>query len=174
MNAIIFSNLFEPNDEFKQFYESIGYQTDKIASNFDLMFDPRVVDFCKNRLSKLWGEKVYKGKESSKFRCGFAGAGYIRDIDITRPWIIKYNHVDAPIIEYVSIDINTYGRLKLVQDDSLSRMDEYIEYLRELNKKNPERAKRRAIKSLRECGLLNEDGSFKDHIVNVYDDTDVR
>lgn len=116
MEAIIFSNWFEPDDEFEQFCKSLGYQTDRISTNFDLMFDPQIVKFCKSRRSKLWGEKVYRGKESYKFKCGFAGAGYFRDIDTTKPWVIKYNHVDAPIIEYVSVDVNEYGHLKLKSD----------------------------------------------------------
>lgn len=118
MKAIIFSDWFEPNDEFKDFLYSIGY-TDinyKSFKNFDMMFDQRVFDFCSKKLSKLWGEKVYIGKESYKFLCGFAGAGYLRDIDITKKWIIKYNHVDAPIIEYIDVNVNNYGYVSIVEN----------------------------------------------------------
>ena len=84
------------------------------SNNFDLMFDQRVVEFCKQRLSRLWNEQVYKGKESYKFRVGFAGAGYIREIDTTRKWRIKYNNVDAPIIDYVDVNVNDYGYISLI------------------------------------------------------------
>ncbi len=121
MKAIIFSDWFEPKDEFKEFLSSIGYNklNSKLNSkNFDIMFDQRVVDFCSQRLTNLWNEKVYKGRETYRFRCGFAGAGYVRDIDTTKKWIIKYNQVDAPIITYVDVKVNDYGYLSVVSEDS--------------------------------------------------------
>lgn len=75
------------------------------------MFDQRVVEFCKSKLCNLWNEQIYKGRKSDKFRIGFAGAGYIRDIDITKKWRLKYNQIDAPIIDYVEIFQNEYGYL---------------------------------------------------------------
>ena len=114
MKAVLFDYFFEAPDELKEFCESIGYNNPNYSSNYDLMFDSRVVEFCKQRLSRLWNERVYKGKESYKFRCGFAGAGYIRDIDITRKWRLKYNNVDAPIVDYVDICVNNYGHVSIV------------------------------------------------------------
>lgn len=113
MKAILFDYYFEAPDELNKFCKSIGYEKPNY-SNFDLMFDQRVIEFCEKRLSSLWNEKVYKGKESYKFRCGFAGAGYIRDIDTARKWRIKYNNVDAPIIDYVDIKVNNYGYVSLI------------------------------------------------------------
>lgn len=113
MNAIIFDKCFEPDDEFKKFLFEIGYKKFD-PNNFEIMFDERVIEFCKDRLSRLWNEKVYKGKENYKFRCGFAGAGYIRDIDITRKWIIQYNQLDSPVITYIEVDTNKYGFTRFV------------------------------------------------------------
>lgn len=108
--AIIFDFYFEAPDELNEFCKSIGYGDKPDYSNdYDLMFDSRVVEFCEQRLSKLWGEKVYKGKESYKFRCGFAGAGYIREIDTKKKWVLRYNRVDAPIVKYVDVHVNAYG-----------------------------------------------------------------
>ena len=114
MEAILFDQVFEAPDELNEFCKSIGYDNPDYSNNYDLMFDSRVVEFCKQRLSKLWGEKVYKGKDNYKFRIGFAGCGYIRDIDTTRSWRLRYNHVDVPIIDYVDIKINEYGRVSLI------------------------------------------------------------
>ncbi len=114
MKAILFDYCFEAPDELNEFCESIGYKNPSYYTNYDLMFDNRVIEFCEKRLSSLCGEKVYKGKESYKFRCGFAGAGYIRDIDTTRKWRLKYNSVDAPIIDYIDIHVNDYGRVYIV------------------------------------------------------------
>lgn len=114
MKAIIFSYWFEAPDELNEFCKSIGYINPDYSKNYDLMFDNRVIEFCEQKLSNLWNEKVYKGRESYKFRVGFAGAGYIREIDTTRKWILKYNHVDAPIINYVDIDINNYGHVSII------------------------------------------------------------
>ena len=111
MQAIIFTNWFEAPRELDEFCKSIGYENPDYSNDFDLMFDSRVVEFCKQRLSSLWKEKVYKGKESPEFRIGFAGAGYLRDIDITKQWMIKYNNVDAPVIYYITIHTNKYGHV---------------------------------------------------------------
>lgn len=114
MKAILFSHWFEAPDELNEFCKSIGYDNPDYSNNYNLMFDSRVVEFCEQRLSGLWNEKVYKGKDSYKFRIGFAGAGYIRDIDTTRKWRIKYSNVDAPIIDYVDINVNGYGYVSVV------------------------------------------------------------
>lgn len=114
MKAILFDYCFEAPDELDEFCKSIGYNNPNYFNNYDLMFDSRVVEFCEQRLSKLWNENVYKGRESYKFRCGFAGAGYIRDIDTTRKWRLKYNNVDAPIVNYVDICVNDYGYVSVV------------------------------------------------------------
>lgn len=113
MRAIIFGDWFEAPDELSEFVKSLGYDFFD-CRNFDIMFDPRVVEFCEQRLSPLWDEMVYKGKESDKFKCGFAGAGYMRDIDISRKWNIRYNNVDAPRINYVDVRSNDYGYTILV------------------------------------------------------------
>ena len=114
MAAILFDYYFEAPDELNDFCKSIGYNNPNYSNNFDLMFDQRVVEFCKQRLSRLWNEQVYKGKESYKFRVGFSGAGYIREIDTTRKWRIKYNNVDAPIIDYIDVNVNDYGYISLI------------------------------------------------------------
>lgn len=116
MRAIIFSQYFEAPDELMEFCNNIGYTGSRYSysSNYDMMFDERVVEFCEQRLSRLWDEKVYRGRESYKFRCGFAGAGYIREVDTTQKWRLKYNNVDAPIIDYVDIHINDYGYTTVV------------------------------------------------------------
>ncbi len=111
IKAIIFSRWFEPTDELKNFCKSIGYNTNDYSSDFNLMFDPRVVRFCESKLSSLWNEQVYKGRKSDKSKIGFAGAGYIREVDITKKWKLKYNQVDAPIIDYVEACCNEYGYL---------------------------------------------------------------
>lgn len=116
MKAIIFPYWFEAPDELTEFCERIGYRNFEFNTNFDLMFDPYVVEFCEQRLTKLWDEYVYKGRLSDRFRVGFAGAGYVRDIDTTKKWRIRYNNVDAPIIEYVDVEVNDYGCVSMVKE----------------------------------------------------------
>lgn len=115
MKAIIFPRWFEAPDELEDFCKSIGYDNPDYSNNYDLMFDHRVVEFCEHRLVKLWGEKVYKGKSTDKFKIGFAGAGYIREIDTTKKWMVSYNNVDAPIIEYIDIEVNKYGYVECIR-----------------------------------------------------------
>ena len=118
MKAILFSQYFEAPDELVEFCKSIGYTGSRhsYSHNFSLMFDERVVQFCEQRLSNLWNEKVYKGAESHKFRCGFAGAGYIREINTTKKWRLRYNNVDEPIVDYVNIRVNDYGYTTMVSE----------------------------------------------------------
>ena len=113
MKAIIFSDWFEAPDELNDFCKSIGYDNPNYHSH-KLMFDSRVVDFCEQRLTELWDEPVYKGRNSRKFRIGFAGTGYIREIDTTKRWRLKYNNVDAPIVDYVDIHVDDYGYTAIV------------------------------------------------------------
>lgn len=120
MKAILFTHWFEAPDELDKFCKSIGYDNPNYSNNYDLMFDSRVVEFCEQRLSSLWDEKVYKGKDSFDFRIGFAGAGYIREIDTTKKWRLKYNQVDAPIIDYVDINVNDYGYVSVISKEKLS------------------------------------------------------
>ena len=56
MKAILFDYYFEAPDELNDFCKSIGYDNPNYSNNFDLMFDQRVVEFCKQRLSRLWNE----------------------------------------------------------------------------------------------------------------------
>lgn len=112
--AIIFDYCFEAPDELVDFCKSIGYSNPDFANDFDLMFDQRVVEFCEKRVEPLWSERVYKGKESYAFRCGFAGAGYIREIDTSKVWNLRHNNVDAPIVNYVEVNTNKYGYLSVL------------------------------------------------------------
>lgn len=112
--AIIFDRWFIAPDELNEFCKSIGYENPDYPNDFDLMFDPRVVQFCQQNLTMLWGECVYRGRESCDFRCGFAGAGYIRSIDTSKVWRLSYNHVDAPVIDYVQVSTNKYGYLSVL------------------------------------------------------------
>ena len=47
MKAILFDYYFEAPDELNDFCKSIGYDNPNYSNNFDLMFDQRVVEFCK-------------------------------------------------------------------------------------------------------------------------------
>ena len=111
MKAVIFSKWFEAPDELIDFCKSIGYDNTDFVNDFDLMFDSRVVEFCEQRLTNLWDEQVYRGRQNYRYRIGFAGAGYIREVDTKRKWRLKNNRVNAPIVEYVEVYVNTnnYG-----------------------------------------------------------------
>lgn len=109
MQCVIFSSDFEPPEQLKDFLRELGYSALNPQHDFDVMFDERVVEFCKNRTTKLWGEDVYIGKETTNRKIGFHGAGYFRDIDTTRKWCITYNAVDAVVIKYIDRITNKYG-----------------------------------------------------------------
>lgn len=50
-------------------------------------------------------------------------------------------------------------------DNMLQNMKQVMENLEKLAKENPEEARKQARESLIRCGILNEDGSQKEHIV---------
>lgn len=51
-------------------------------------------------------------------------------------------------------------------EDYIAGMEEYIQDLKNLGKSDPEEARRQAKESLIRSGILNEDGSLKEHICN--------
>lgn len=110
MKAILFSRGFKAPDELAEIINFSYHSHSLLKQHYLIMFEPEIIEFCEQRLSPLYGEYVYKGKESSEFKCGFAGAGYIRDIDTSRKWTIESNSVGAPIITYVEVrTIQPYG-----------------------------------------------------------------
>lgn len=52
-------------------------------------------------------------------------------------------------------------------DQYLQGMDEYIQWLKDFSKTNPEEAKKYCRQSLIDSGVLNSDGSVKDRICNA-------
>lgn len=112
--AIIFDRWFLPTDELNEFCKSIGYENPDYSNDFDLMFDQRIVQFCQGNLSSLFGEQVYKGRNTCDFKCGFAGAGHIRAIDTSKTWRLDYNRFGSIVIDYVDISTNKYGYLSVL------------------------------------------------------------
>lgn len=112
--AIIFDRWFLPTDELNEFCKSIGYENPDYSNDFDLMFDQRIVQFCQENLSSLFGEQVYKGRNTCDFKCGFAGAGHIRAIDTSKTWRLAYNRADSIVIDYVDVSTNKYGYLSVL------------------------------------------------------------
>ncbi len=113
--AVIFSSWFEPPMEFVEFCNSIGCSFSRVVfSDSGITFDPRIVEFCEKYAEGRAGEKVYKGRKTAQYKCGFAGGGYIREIDTAKRWRLAYNNCDAPEIEYIDVRTNEYGFTKVV------------------------------------------------------------
>lgn len=115
MKAVIFSPWFEAPDKLLEFYMSIGHVFHHSGIDFKVCFDPKVVEFCESHSEDLWGEKVYKGRSNYRYRIGFAGAGYIRDIDTNRKWRIGLNSVESPVIEYIDVVTDEFGQTQIFQ-----------------------------------------------------------
>lgn len=60
--AIIFDRWFIAPDELNKFCKSIGYENPDYPNDFDLMFDPRVVQFA-SRTWRNYGENMYTEDE---------------------------------------------------------------------------------------------------------------
>lgn len=114
MKAVIFSSWFEAPDELLEFCASIGHVFHHSGLDYKVCFDQRVVEFCEKHAETLWDECVYKGRTNYRFRIGFAGAAYIRDIDTNRKWRIVYNSVDAPVIQYIDVITDEFGKTDIV------------------------------------------------------------
>lgn len=105
----MFDYCFEAPDEFLDYIKSLGYNTKTYCRNFDLMFDERVISFVEDRLVKFHGNLIYKGKDSYKFKIGFAGHMQIGEVDTSKQWIIERDRYDMFKISYVSLISNKYG-----------------------------------------------------------------
>ena len=107
--VVLMSNFFEAPDEFITYIKSLGYDSYDYRKNFKLMFDERVIDFVEKRTTNIMNRKVYKGKESYKYKIGFAGLAVVKEVDTSKKWIIDYDNLDIPCIQYVDIKTNEYG-----------------------------------------------------------------
>jgi len=121
MKAIIFSFWFEAPAELDAFCQSIGYVNPNYRNNFDLMFDQRVVEFCEARLSEFNGRKIYKGTDSRNFLVGFAGAGYVYDIDTTKKWTLL-RESSRPVINYCTVSTDKYGQIIIKPDTTANNL----------------------------------------------------
>lgn len=114
MTAVIFSSDFIPPPELTNYLMSIGYIEPQFYQNWELAFNPLVVDFIKLRLKTHFNnDRYYEGREDCRYMCGHAGSAHVLDIDTTKPWVITYDNQGRPHINYVEIDINEYGLLTL-------------------------------------------------------------
>jgi len=67
--------------------------------------------------------------------------------------LIKYAEINSPYIEKIRQHNMCYEKL-------IEEQDKYIEALKELSEKNPEKAKKLAIESLKRTGILDESGDI--------------
>lgn len=82
---ILFSEGFNPKEEFIQFVTSLGYTSYK---TLDCRFNPKIIEFVEQRLEKYSDYQFYKGVESTDYMCGFEGVCYIHEVDTSRKWSI--------------------------------------------------------------------------------------
>lgn len=111
--VLLMSNVFEAPDEFIKYIKSLGYNSYDYKKNFKLMFDEKVINFVEKRTTEFMNKKIYKGKKSYEYRIGFAGLAVVKEVDTSKEWIISYDNLDIPFIQYIDLNINEYGYVKL-------------------------------------------------------------
>lgn len=100
--------FFEPTDEFASVIGNRSYR--------EIMFDPLITEYIENNSEFFHGRKVHKGRESSKFRIGFAGCCEVLDVKDNKNWIIKYDNQGRPYIQYVVVETEN-GYVHLESED---------------------------------------------------------
>ena len=113
---IAFSPIFEPDDDFKEYFKSLGYSC-FIIDKFKMMHDQRIVEYVENNSVKLLGRNVLKGKKDYNYRIGFCGTASVLEVDTSRTWKIKYNNMDFPYVKYCSINVDKYGEIIVIEEE---------------------------------------------------------
>lgn len=117
---IYFNTFFEPTEDFKNFYESIGYTKNDIIKTSDAWFDDRIVKYVKEHLNyEPWNfdGKAMKGAKDFRFRIGFAGAAYPMIVDVDRPWKIIFQNNDAPIVKYITMITDKFNQVSFLVEE---------------------------------------------------------
>ena len=112
---IYFNTFFEPTEDFKNFYESIGYTKDDIINSSDAWFDDRIVKYVKEHLNhEMWNfnGKIMEGAKDYRFRIGFAGAAYPMVVDTDRPWRVTLNNDGSPAVKYIVMTTDKFGQAR--------------------------------------------------------------
>ena len=110
--CVVFDAWFVPPEEFREFFEQRGYQPCDMLQFGKMNFNPEIVQYIKDHANwHAWDKMKYsmKGARSSDFKIGFAGAATIIEVDIDRPWGIKYSNGDVPYPIYYVIRSNEYN-----------------------------------------------------------------
>lgn len=111
---IYFNTFFEPAEDFKNFYESIGYTKSDIINSPDAWFDERIVKYVKEHLNReMWNfnGKIMEGAKDYRFRIGFAGAAYPMVVDTDRPWRVTLNNDGGPVVKYIRVSVDKFGQM---------------------------------------------------------------
>lgn len=115
--CVVFDAWFVPPEEFREFFEQRGYQPCDMLQFGKMNFDPEIVQYIKDHANwHAWDKMKYsmKGAHSSDFKIGFAGAATIIEVDVDRPWGIKYSNGDVPYPIYYAIRSNEYNYTNVV------------------------------------------------------------
>ena len=110
--CVIFDAYFKPTEEFEKFYTELGYTIYDFYKFGDANFDNRIISYIKEYSDwRSDGEVRYalKGAESHLFKIGFSGLASVLEVDIDRPWVIKYTSRDTPYVDYVKLEVNSYN-----------------------------------------------------------------
>lgn len=89
--------FFKPTDDFAQVIRNRTYR--------EVMFDSDITKYIESNSVMFHGRKVCIGRESSEHRIGFAGCCEVLEVDERRNWVIRYNNLEEPYIQYVFVKI---------------------------------------------------------------------
>ena len=111
MKVVIYTDGFVAPDELIVF---------AVVNSFDSIYDPafvsdpRTIEFIEARLQKPFD--VYIGRQSNKYRTGFAGFAQIVEVDPNRTWILKDNYsvcIGYQEVEYVDVVVDKNGKVSI-------------------------------------------------------------
>lgn len=110
-DIVFTSGIFELDDVFRSFLNSIGYKdlTEEARE------DEKVIQFIKDYGENFRGYLVYKGKPNFNFKIGFSGLAFIINVNTSKNWVLKMMNDDSDLkaISYVSVNKSSNGEIYL-------------------------------------------------------------
>lgn len=94
---------FCPTDDFMPLY----LEANCLCREYT--FDERVVQYVKDHSNwHAWNKAKYamRGRPTMERKIGFAGAATVIEVDVDRPWTIKYLNGDVPYAAYLRFETN--------------------------------------------------------------------
>ena len=102
--CVVFDGFY-PTDDFMPLYLEANCPCKQYT------FDERIVQYVKDHNNwHSWDKAKYaiKGRPTIERKVGFAGTATVIEVDVDRPWTIKFSNGDVPYAAYFKTNEDNY------------------------------------------------------------------